>query len=224
VDAGESVVRTTLPAGVGALTAISCPSPAVCVAVDQSRSVLQSDGNTWLRFDTTGWLYDIECPDLEHCYVSASGLDSPLGGRAIAVSTDLGRTWAKEFGLAFPATNLQCFDALRCVFTETGDLPGGGSAPINDLLETTDEGSTWSRSGLPTLFRTGGGALGCGTPAWCILSAGRAASYESLGDVGRTWMAREIEAAAIRCPLEGVCFALGGDPGLGFITRLARPL
>lgn len=89
-DGGRTWTRQSFPGpGIGGIAALSCPTSAVCVAMDSAgRLVTTEDGRTWQRRRVSGaYPFDaIACPGAAVCY--AAGYLGRIMG-----TVDAGRTW-----------------------------------------------------------------------------------------------------------------------------------
>ena len=235
LDGGRSWnVLPGLPAGVGQLTHVSCPSPTFCMAVGASTDrlsgvalVTTTFGLRWRRVALPQGeksLGLVDCTSPRHC-IAVGG--NPSGSASsIITSSDGGRTWqstsvpATRLGGGIPgAGGIACPLADRC-FIAGDSLPPDGS-PTGFILASVDGGTTWTPETMPpeTNYLT---SISCATAAHCVAVGGGVLprggvvrSVLTTSDGGNTWVSRPVPTVAaglggVSCPTADVCVAVGG--------------
>ena len=225
---GQPVTLTPAPA----LTAISCPSDRLCMAVGLSGTgtagvvLTTGDGGaTWAQASVPPGaivVTGVECAGADDC-TAIAGDGTTFWS---AHSTDFGQTWVREGDLPpgfLDAGDLSCAAGAACLvtgFTATTTGHGQGAIAIS-----TDDGVTWTAATVPT----GTGLLqgvGCATISSCLAvgttSTTVSAPVPAQGalltsdDGGHTW-ARVAGAEpvddifGIDCPSRSVCAMVGTD-------------
>jgi photosystem II stability/assembly factor-like uncharacterized protein len=241
VDGGESWTAqplTLTPAP--ALTAISCPSAQLCMAVGLSGAgtagvVLTTGdaGSTWATAAVpTGAVVvtSVVCASAKDCTIIASDGTTFWS----AHSTDFGQTWEREGDLPpgfSGARDLSCAAGAACLvtgFTATTAGHGQGAIAIS-----TDGGVTWAAAAVPTGTGLLQGAA-CATISSCLAVGSTSSTVSAVvpaqgalltsDDGGHTW-ARAAgpepidDIFGIDCPSRSVCAMVGtnwiGTPKVG---------
>lgn len=137
-DGGHTFATAPLPAGVGHLDTLSCPSPTFCAGLAAPSEFLQigksdatflstSDGGRTFQDSpivSGDSMQSLACSSSSHCttvgWSDAVGSNDPTAGVA-ARTTDGGRTWSAGslptgFGISY-LTQLSCADASHCSVT-----------------------------------------------------------------------------------------------------------
>ena len=233
---GQPLTLTPAPA----LTAISCPSDRLCMAVGLSGTgtagvVLTTDdaGSTWAQAsvpDGAVVVTGVECAGAKDCTAIASDGTTFWS----AHSTDFGHTWEREGDLPpgfLDAGDLSCVAGAACLvtgFTATTAGHGQGAIAIS-----TDGGVTWTAAAVPTGTGLLQGAA-CATISSCLAvgttSTTVSAPIPAQGallttdDGGHTWTraagAEPIDDIfGIDCPSRSICAMVGtnwiGTPAVG---------
>jgi hypothetical protein len=214
-----------VPAGVGSLNDVACPSPTQCYAVGGGEfgsgpgfiTGSSDGGESWHLQDKVaqGWFSAIACSTVTSC-ISVGGVSSP-GGNSPAtplavVTTDGGQRWTStslppEVGAA---GDVACGSSSLCVAV--------GSA----VARSSDGGASWteepSPSGLASIL-----SVTCPTSSFCMIGGvgpGPGASSPSVSsvshDAGLTWSAASAAAGpaglgAISCVSSESCVGLVGS-------------
>jgi photosystem II stability/assembly factor-like uncharacterized protein len=233
VDGGETWTAqsvTLTPAPV--LTAISCPSDRLCMAVGLSGTGMTGvvlttgdGGATWAQaavppgaIVVTG----VECAGADDC-TAIAGDGTTFWS---AHSDDFGHTWTREGDLPpglLDAGDLSCAAGAACLvtgFTATTTGHGQGAIAIS-----TDDGATWTAATVPTGTGLLQGAA-CATISSCLAvgttSTTVSAPIPAQGalltsdDGGHTWTrpagAEPVDDIfGIDCPSRSVCAMVGTD-------------
>ncbi len=178
-DDGARWLPGRVPSGVGQITALTCSSPALCVAVgiaatgtaSRAGLVLESPdgGRTWSRAvvppDAPSFT-DVVCPTPQRCLATASPVLQRLGltpnplptstprGPALYISTDAGRRWNDvAITPGVEALNeISCGSSTTCMAVG----PGAAATPRQPSTEpwivvSQDGGSTWSEATPPVV-------------------------------------------------------------------------
>jgi photosystem II stability/assembly factor-like uncharacterized protein len=148
-DGGRTWSAAALPAGVGPLHALACPTPARCLAVGTSSpnlagitpahsvAVSSTDGGrTWSAAGAPPGIGDavaVACPTTRRCTAVGTawtGTAPPAPVGAVATTNDGGATWREPAGprLATGLVAVACPTATDCV-AGGGDLLAGLSLP-----------------------------------------------------------------------------------------------
>jgi photosystem II stability/assembly factor-like uncharacterized protein len=146
------------------LTSLGCASTSYCQAIGPRQNGIESDlvatansGGTWTPDAPTSSAAfgAVACPAAGTCFVGVYG---SAGGRDyIARTTDNGATWVSQSlaGAAGPQS-IDCLSVSTCVASDG-----------TQLLETENEGATWSSTGaVPVGYHINGG-LRCASVLSC---------------------------------------------------------
>ena len=228
-DGGETWARSVLPAGVGRLTGVSCPTKSFCVAVGETR-----DGNRGVALVTTnsgrGWthlslprgegsLALVSCRSVSNCVLVGGG---PFGGATVITTTNGGKSWAQtRLPQAPPGTDISegiSCPSTRCFIVGGYTLEDG--TPSGLIFTSSNSGKLWTSQSLPS-GTTGLLGISCRTPTSCVVVGG---GYGGVGgiiltttDAGETWTPRSEPVAAsglesVSCPAIDRCVAAGNSP------------
>ena len=232
----QSLTITPAPA----LTAISCPSAQLCMAVGLSASgtagvvVTTGDGGvTWAQASVPSGaivVTSVVCASAGDCTAIASDGSTFWS----AHSTDFGQTWTREGDLPagfLDAGNLSCVAGAACLVTGyTATAAGHGQGAI---AVSTDGAVTWAAGAVPS----GTGLLQsavCATIASCLAVGTTSTTVSAVvpahgarltsGDGGHTWVSSAgtepiDDIFGIACPSPSVCVMVGtnwvGTPAVG---------
>lgn len=219
----------------GGLSAVSCPSPRLCVAVDQSGFVLTTTNPTggirpWTkpaRIDSAANapLTGISCPTVRLCVaVDAAGnvitSTRPTGGsRAWSHPAHVDPTNAPGGGAA-GLLGISCASPSMCVAVD-GGTPGN----VVSSSTPTHGAAAWKLTAV-------GGVLNSITcPATTVCIAAGSQRYLSTSPTGGpgSWKATGVQAGGgvfsdINCSSLTLCLASGySDSSTGLITRATDP-
>ena len=149
-DGGHIFATTPLPAGVGHLDTLSCPSPIFCAGLAAPSEFLEigksdatflstSDGGKTFRNDPIvpgDSMQSLACSSSSHC--TAVGWSDALGSNdatagVTAKTTDGGQNWSTGtlpagFGISY-LTQLSCADGLHCSVTGLISITGIQNPP-----------------------------------------------------------------------------------------------
>ena len=157
-DGGSAWTVQSVPATVGYLSAVSCPTTRACTAVGQVGSdgagpgavlTTQNAGATWTLQTVPGGTTDVtavDCPTARSCTALAD-----IAGRVTALTAGSpGSPWTT--GGALPttvesATGLSCTDPTHCWATVTSPVDVGHAT--GGVAATADGGSTWVLESVP---------------------------------------------------------------------------
>lgn len=166
-DGGHSFTIDPLPAGVGTLQSLSCPSAGACLGLvavgnappTDATLVVTDDGGSTIHDEPIlagDSMTDLVCSSITDCTVvgstSASATDLvPVG--VSAVTTDQGRNWTKGavpagFGIDTRMSSLACADAQHCFVTGAIPIPNqnppqcASTSGSNNFKPTTPASST----------------------------------------------------------------------------------
>ena len=199
---------------------VSCPSVALCVAVDGNRAVLSSTGvgragvPTWKRVSVTSTLGAVSCPSVALCVA----IDWDGGGVAVSRDPRDGRGW-RRVGID-PSAGLQdlsCPSVRLCVA-----LSASGS-----VFTSTDPRARRSAWHHVRAFPRGNlGSVWCPTMRLCVATetvvvsgvAGPTEFATSSDPAGRepSWRMRQaisgLRVRSLACSSETYCIAVGTRP------------
>jgi hypothetical protein len=158
-DGGSAWTVQPVPATVGYLSAIACPTTRSCTAVGQVGSdgagpgavvTTQNAGATWMLQSVPTGTTDVTavaCPTTRSCRAMAD-----VAGRVTALTAGgPGSPWAIGGGLpatVASATGLSCTDAMHCWATLTSPVDVGHATGA--VAVTADGGATWALQPVPT--------------------------------------------------------------------------
>jgi hypothetical protein len=230
-DGGGTWARSIIPAGVGTLTGVSCPTKTFCLSVgetpDGRRGVAletTSSGRVWTQLSLPrreDRLSLVSCHSVHICVAVVNDLRA-----TVITTTNGGKSWART---SLPqnttgptgtdiAESLSCPSATRC-FIVGGFTLGDGTAS-GLAFTSSNGGKMWTSRSLPS-GTTGLFGISCRTPTTCAVVGG---GYGGVGgliltttDAGQTWTSRSEPVAAsalesISCPTVDRCVATGTGP------------
>jgi photosystem II stability/assembly factor-like uncharacterized protein len=230
---------TTLPRAVDAQT-LSCGAPVACVALpaDPSPSEVapmlvyttSDGGTTWSTVSThlefVG--YALSCPSASTCIA----LGATTGNESIAIATsDGGASWSLRGSVAASVPNivwgyLDCLSTEHCVAVGS-NLDGAQSGLARFVAATTtDGGSTWSVTSLPSLVVVVDG-LSCPSTTRCLALGGVVTSGGSTvavtsSDGGASWaVGNTVALHPLLAPLQNdmSCASTAGCVIVGYDTN-----
>lgn len=204
-------VARSVPAGVGLLQAVACPSPTTCLAVGGAGFgqgpgwivASRDGGRSWQLLDTSAQvsLAAIACPSATVCTAVGGGADSSGQGfvPGALVTTDGGQRWSAE---TLPSS-LGLVSGVACPSTTTCVAVG------SSLARTVDGGASWTVEGLPSGLSYVD-AVTCPSTTVCMVAGsgpGPGASSPAMDalstDAGATWSSAVVA---------------GGTSGLGPVS------
>jgi photosystem II stability/assembly factor-like uncharacterized protein len=228
-DGGETWASSVIPAGVGRLTGVSCPTKTFCVAVGETPDgnmgvalVTTNSGRVWTHLSLPrheGRLALVSCPSVNNCVV----VGAPLIGATVITTTNGGKSWAQtSLPQALSGTeiseSISCPSSTRCFIV--GGFTQGDGTPSGLVYTSSHSGNLWTSQSLP-FGTTGLFGISCRTPTTCVVVGG---GYGGVGgiiltttDAGQTWTPRSEPAAVsglqnVSCPTLDKCVATGGSP------------
>jgi photosystem II stability/assembly factor-like uncharacterized protein len=220
---GKTWRPARLPAGTGALSAVSCASATDCVAAGRGgTAVVTADGGkTWHTDKLSSGVYAI------------TGVSCGSPAFCVAISeSQQGIPFILEFGLhsaAHAATSIptqvaKSLTAVACGSATTchiaGQTASGGELEIN----TTDGGMDWTSGALPASVTSVTG-MACASATSCDAIAGTATGQNEIlttANSGKSWTGQTVPAGvtgltAITCESTG-CVAAGTDTADGTVV------
>ena len=239
-DGGLLWASTAPLSGVTHLDAMACATPSSCLAVGSNLvgsstegvAVSTADGgHTWSTMSTlpagAAQLKDVSCPIATSCMVVGTSTDE---NRGVAFTTDAsGSQWTRlslPDGESDPSL-VTCPTARSCIIEGTKEaVVGDPSAGVNlSIITTSDGGTTWLSSALPTGTSLGPPiymGLTCSTPTQCLLvgnatpgDGSPSGLISASSDGGHSWTLVPPPAGttflnAIECPTSANCVVVGG--------------
>ena len=222
-DGGATWATESLPAGVGALSAISCASTSVCEAFGNPLMpviVGTTDGGATWHSQTVPsgveFVTQLSCPSISDCTgVGEAPLGSSTGPVVILNTTDGGATWTTETapsGLS-NLTSIACPSVSEC--TAVGETNVSAPTPNTAIITTTDGGSTWTSETAPSGV-SGLVSIACPTVSVCMAigSVSSGATVISTTDAGTTWTTESFPSSTaspgdIACASATACTVVG---------------
>jgi PASTA domain len=195
------------------LTAISCPSASLCVAVDYRGNVLTSTDPTggagaWKKasIDPGNQLSAVSCASATLCVAvdyagNALASTNPTGGAGKWTSTDIDGS-----------------EPLRSVSCATGPLcvAGDSNGLVMVSTDPTDNSSTWTPKAIPAGYIIA--AASCPTSSFCVAGATNGVAWVSHDPTGSpsTWTGSSASGSvltSLSCSSESLCAIsdLGGS-------------
>jgi photosystem II stability/assembly factor-like uncharacterized protein len=181
---------------------VRAPSDGAYLALRSTFGLLQSfdSGTTWhwICEQAAGYT-DIQDPTLA---ISADGT-LLVGAERLRTSSDRGCTWNAPI---FPATSVTdlAVDPARPERIVVLSATLADANVENHLVESTDNGQTWTALGTPITDGFIGGTLELAPPRRIYVSgrfgSGQAASLERSDDGGMTWLLQPIDLAKTAFP------------------------
>ena len=183
-DAGAHWVRRNLPLDDSEAYGVACSSTTACVATGGGHVAVTTDGGaTWApsKGGSIGSLLSVTCPSTSRCVAGG------YGASVAYWSSDGGRTWSPatvnglpspgpaNSGLVLIVSLVSCPSANECVGIGTEGATGAPdqSSPVRFVISTSDGGTTWKASRLPSQVAEIG-SLWCTSASSCLLSGGTA--------------------------------------------------
>jgi WD40-like Beta Propeller Repeat len=227
-SSGFSVWRETTSPRAQPLTAVSCPSAFLCVARDESGTILSSTNPTGgpITWSIAPVLPNapvggISCPSISLC-VAVSGQDlltatDPSAGASAWTKTTLGQ--------GVYASTISCPSVSLCV-------AGGGAAGIDGgatVLTSTDPtggASFWSSVPLASSDETVN-AVSCPSVSLCVAATNKGDLFTSTNPTGgaSAWTKTTIDQghflSAVSCPSVSLCVVTNDTPDLFISTNPA---
>ena len=159
-NGGATWANRTVPAGLGSLSGVACPSASECTAVGGTSNtnggpasgaiIATTDGGTTWRGQTipsgVAYLRGVACPSTSGCTAVGSG---PAGSGLVVATTDGGATWTRQTVPSGVGSLVGVACASMAEFTAVGVL-GVESAPPPPLISTSDAGKTWAVDSVPS--------------------------------------------------------------------------
>lgn len=219
------------------MSAVSCPTQKLCVAVDATGNAVTStnptDGAGAWRTTTIaqgtyhGGLYDVSCASASLCVAGGSWGNGPFGygnaGNMVTTTDPTGGAPAWHPIAVGPSTDygygyvgpVSCTAPSLCL--AVAQLGGPGSAEVFTSKHPTGGAGAWAATRLnlaPNASLTG---ASCPTASRCVLidSAGNVIVSNDPTGGPRTWRTTNVATAeglvGIACPSSTLCLALGRD-------------
>ena len=211
-DAGATWHEGSIPAGLSALTGVSCPSSSDCFALGYENATATQQASTAVISSTDGgatWQVSASFPALGFSPFVIGGIACAYTSTCLAV------------GITYS-------------FSTSGTSPATLVAPAS--VETTDGGATWALSPMGSAVSTSSGApvpvpvrVSCPSASSCMAvgvsggffgqSAPPTPLAWSTSDGGSTWSESQPDAGlpagasgvlyGVSCPSSGTCYATG---------------
>ena len=157
----------TLGTSIGGLSAVSCPTTAICgtVGVRGDGAVTTNGGGVWtvgVKWPTTRWLYGESCLSSLRCVA----VGQSITGAALALTSgDGGEHWT---AMVSPGSipvlyGVDCVDASHCFAV--------GRAGNHGVVLRTTNGTSWTSMSIPngvTILRS----IDCHGVNWCTAVGG----------------------------------------------------
>jgi hypothetical protein len=221
----------------GGISAVSCPTPTFCVAVDQSGRVLVSKKPTkgpkswkFTKIDKVGALTGVSCPTVDLCVaVDNAGHElhstKPAGGK---------KSWSKPIRIDTTAATgggnvglagISCPTIKLCVAV---DNAVNGNV-ITTTTPTTYQAKSWTLASLGTDVTLD--SVSCASVSFCV--AAGAQHYYATAPTGgpSAWKANGVlegtgysVMSGIDCPSTTLCLGVGyGNTSTGLATASLTP-
>lgn len=206
---------------------ISCPSIALCVAVDDRGNILSTTTPTTPTSGASAWrivrvdpaaddgqegIYAVSCPSARFC----AAVDDQ--GNVLTSTRPSGDSSAWQIvplytgiGSAGGLLDVSCPSARLCAAVD------GGAGDILISREPTGGQKTWSALGLsPGINQNDAGSLDyvrCDFTTLCVAADNLGHVYTSTDPAGRAsaWSTAEFELVSVSCPSSYMCVAVQGD-------------
>jgi photosystem II stability/assembly factor-like uncharacterized protein len=232
-DAGQNWQQSDLPVALSDITRVACLNAETCAlfGIDSSGNATflgtTDGGQTWTstpgpsEVTSTAGVFDLSCTTAASCALVVS---DPSGetGTAVAYSTnDAGRTWNESnLPMDFVPGALQCVAPSTCVTVGFLQSPAGSpSSPPAMVLYSSDGGSTWTTSSLPSLPSTPGALsrLTCSDASDCMASffekPGLTSTVLVSDNGGQSWSQSGSSppgfVSGLSCPTASDCWTSG---------------
>ena len=222
----------------GGLSAISCPTSKLCVAVDQSGYIVTSTNPTgsshaWSKTirivsAADAPLTGIDCPSATLCVATDANGDvitstHPTKGASAWSKPAHVDTSSGPDGGSAGLTGISCPTTRLCVATD-------GATPANVVTSTNPTGGTTAWK-LAAVGGTGSVLTSVACPSATLCVAAGSQHYVSTSPTGgaSAWKATGTQAgggvfSSITCPSIAFCITAGyGDTGSGLITTTVKP-
>jgi photosystem II stability/assembly factor-like uncharacterized protein len=248
-------------------SAMACPTASFCLGVvytGTGSDILRTTdgGKVWVNVGSQvaskASLSGLACPSVSVCE-AVGEVDSTNGGAVAIRTTDGGAKWVggEKFpsniagltGVACPTTST-CeavgssyaigggYTLLSCPGTATCPVEAGDTPAYPYALRTTDGGTRWVSTKLPTDVGALG-AIACPTPSVCEAVGSHAAAGSTAArsttpavaairsvDGGTTWASQPLPAGitalkGLACPSPYECYAAGYSSSGGLVLRFS---
>jgi photosystem II stability/assembly factor-like uncharacterized protein len=215
-------IAASSPPVIGDLTAVSCPTTLVCLAVGRNAGQAKSGSNvvgavarttdggkTWVELVLPHpWfpyvLQGLSCPSSLVCMAVGGGSGGLYGLGVAFRTTDGGTAWQEE---RLPGqgwiSGVSCPTVSECILLQNGYKRA-------TALSTTDGGGTWRTAALPTYMS----AVSCPSSTVCE-AVGGAVILRSVNE-GARWAVQAVPKSAatasfasLSCPTVSDCVAAG---------------
>jgi hypothetical protein len=170
-DGGSTWAPSTMPAAVGGISAIACPTTTRCIGVGSAVVVSNDGGVTWAYVPVNGGspqLASIACASSTQCIAvgpNPAGISNPAAPGLAVETTDGG----SSFGvITLPAKTASVFD-VSCASSTSCEAGGamGTGATSPTFVASSDGGTTWRNQAAPPGFSAVSG-LSCPSAAGCV--------------------------------------------------------
>jgi photosystem II stability/assembly factor-like uncharacterized protein len=235
-----------LPIGAGPILGpISCPTKSLCLLTRESTDHTVGGalgttnmGRSWRRVGLPKGdvLSGVTCETRRFCLATGVvSVGKPVGGYAYSIitTTNGGATWRPSSlpgGVPDGDPNLvnPTCTANRCYVV--GFEVGLGVLPTGSIIESNDQGKTWTNAVLPA-GRSALNVIACASATECVAGSPGTSDGVSIPrplltttDSGTTWVARSLPESlanldGVSCPTVTWCMAVGTGPQ----TRNAAP-
>jgi hypothetical protein len=246
-DGGRTWTSADVPAGVGDLGNVACPTATFCLVVGRTPD---NEGGVALTTTTVGkvWtkrqmpsaddvLSDVACPSSMIC-LGLGSRDSTAGEYPVVLrTTDGGASWLSTPLGGQPSGSLSCPSVITCFVAESISIPDG--SPTAGIMATADGGASWASQTVPPIMgglESSGGlsAISCGSATSCVAVGGGIGPRGGLGsaivltttDGGAVWTSQAPPDgmggfAGVACVDPSDCVADGTDPSGGVTLSAA---
>ena len=203
----------------GMVIAISCPSAALCVAIDSNGNALTSTEpaaqvDAWHSTVIEAPIYGednqlqlLSCPSVSVCVVTDTvgnviSSTAPSSGRWKLLAVD---PYANPNGVSF-LDNLACPTRRLCVGLQDGEV-------ITSTNPTASNTSAWKSFTVGLTVNAGDEHLSCNAGGLCeaFNASGQIATSSSPSDGAKAWSTRRVftdAVEAVTCPSRQLCVAL----------------
>jgi hypothetical protein len=223
-SSGFAAWRQTIRPVSRSITALSCPSEALCVADDASGNVLSSTdptggANAWslAALATTPSIQGVACPSVSLCVAVGANAD---GASDVLTTTDpTGGTtaWTATrppqddyyYAISCPSTSL-------CVAGGRRAGADGGAATIFTSTEPTSGANAWIRADVAAGFETVG-SVSCPSASLCVAMGDTGDIFASTDPTGgtsgwtRTTIGQGFVQRDVACPSASLCVAVDNN-------------
>jgi len=151
-NGGATWSESTLPSGVTTLSAVSCPSSAICYAGGSSGIFKSSNGGaSWTVQDSSFPAQSISCFTIDEC--------TAVGGSEIA-GTSNGLSWLPQVA----PSGLNSLGSVSCATSSTCVAVGVGNSAAS--IVGTQDGDHWTTLDQP--FVSSLTSISCSKPTTCV--------------------------------------------------------